>query len=309
MTEKVDSQPLVSAVTPFYNTEDYLSECIESVLRQSYDNFEYILSNNCSTDRSSEIAEEYAKQDHRIRLINHGEFLDQVKNYNRALRYISPQSKYCKIVQADDWIYPECLEKMVSVAEAHPSVGIVSAYYLRGKEIGNVGLSYSTETCSGRDVCRKMLLEGDFFFGNPTSILMRADIVRGRTPFYAEGRLHEDTEACYEIMRNNDFGFVHQVLSFMRVDNVSISSENDYLDADRLDYLITLSKYGPYFLTEGELRERLGRLKKKYFMMLAKNVLVKRKGNYWSYHEKGLRSMRLPHTEERFDPLYAGHRE
>ena len=102
----MDSQPLVSVVTPFYNTEGYLSECIESVLKQSYDNFEYILSNNCSTDRSSEIAEEYAKQDHRVRLISNGEFLDQVKNYNRALRYISPQSKYCKIVQADDWIIP-----------------------------------------------------------------------------------------------------------------------------------------------------------------------------------------------------------
>ena len=46
----------------------------------------------------------------------------------------------------------------------------------------------------------------------------------------------------------------------------------------------------------------LGMLTKKYLMMLAKNVLVKRKGNYWSYHVKGLRSIRLPHTEERFDP-------
>ena len=144
------AEPLVSVVTPFYNTEDFLAECIESVLRQSYRNFEYILSNNHSSDRSPQIAEEYARRDPRIRLIDHTEFLDQIGNYNRALRDISSSSKYLKIVQADDWLYPECLEKMVPVAEAHPSVSIVSAYCLRGREIANVGLPHSTPVYSGR---------------------------------------------------------------------------------------------------------------------------------------------------------------
>jgi len=291
MKGKTDSQPLVSVITPFYNTEQYLSECIESVLRQSYGNFEYILLNNCSTDRSLEIAEKYAKQDRRIRLINNSEFLNQVGNYNRALRMISPQSKYCKIVQADDWIYPECLEKMVSVAEENPSVGIVSGYYLRGKEIGNVGLPYSTRILPGRDICRKTLLEGGFFFGNPTSILVRADIVRERNPFYAEGRLHEDTEACYEILRDKDFGFVHQVLSFMRVDNVSISSAVRNLDPNDLDLFIVLNEHGPYFLTEAEFRERLKAVMKIYFTSLAKKGFLKMDKRYWAYHEKGLRTV------------------
>jgi glycosyltransferase involved in cell wall biosynthesis len=51
-------QPLVSVLTPVYNGEPYLGECIESVLNQTYQNFEYIIVNNCSKDRTLEIARE-----------------------------------------------------------------------------------------------------------------------------------------------------------------------------------------------------------------------------------------------------------
>ncbi len=63
------TRPLVSVVTPFFNTAPYLAEYIESVLAQSYSQFEYILMDNCSTDGSSEIAATYASRDPRIRLI------------------------------------------------------------------------------------------------------------------------------------------------------------------------------------------------------------------------------------------------
>jgi glycosyltransferase involved in cell wall biosynthesis len=101
----LESRPLVSVVTPFYNTAAYLSECIESVLKQTYTEFEYILADNCSTDGSAEIAESYARQDSRIRLVRYSDFVAQLPNYNRALREISRSSQYCKIVQADDYIF------------------------------------------------------------------------------------------------------------------------------------------------------------------------------------------------------------
>ena len=82
----------VSVVTPFYNTAAYLAECIESVLAQSYSEFEYILMDNCSTDGSSEIAATYAYRDPRIRLIRCSQFLPQLPNYNRAQRFPTPAS-------------------------------------------------------------------------------------------------------------------------------------------------------------------------------------------------------------------------
>src|ERR1700733_12194544 len=119
------SQPLVSVVTPFHNTAAYLAECIESVLAQTYSNFEYILVNNCSTDGSTEIAERYAGRDPRIHLIHRTELLSQVQNYNRALEESPAASRYCKMVQADDFIFPECLRLMVKAFEQSEKIGLV----------------------------------------------------------------------------------------------------------------------------------------------------------------------------------------
>src|SRR5581483_4515914 len=101
------SSPLVSVITPFHNTRLYLQECLESVLRQSYANWEYVLVDNCSDDGSSAIAAAYAaRYPQKIRLLTTRSLLSQVDNYNYALTCISPDSKYCKVVQADDWIFP-----------------------------------------------------------------------------------------------------------------------------------------------------------------------------------------------------------
>jgi len=94
-------QPLVSVITPFYNTGQYIAECIESVLAQSYSHWEYILVNNQSTDSSRSIAERYAREDNRIRLLDTPKFLSQGENFNAALHHISPESRYCQVLLAD----------------------------------------------------------------------------------------------------------------------------------------------------------------------------------------------------------------
>ncbi len=143
--------PVVSVVTPFFNTAPYLAECIESVLAQSYSQFEYILLDNCSTDGSTEIAASYAQRDPKIRLIRCSEFLSQLANYNRALAESSNDAKYCKIVQADDWIFPECLQLMVRAFEQSESIGLVSSYWLDGNELGGSGLVPQTTMLPGRE--------------------------------------------------------------------------------------------------------------------------------------------------------------
>jgi len=92
-----------------------------------------------------------------------------------------------------------------------------------------------------------MLLFHRFFFGSPTNVLYRATSFAPAGRFYTLGRLHEDTEAAYEILLENDFGFVHEILSFMRTDNESLTSAARRFNADPLDYVITLERYGPRF--------------------------------------------------------------
>jgi len=89
----MDRNPLVSVITPVYNCEEFLAECIESVLRQTYTNYEYIIVNNRSTDRTLDIASEYAKKDGRIRVHSNSEFVGVIENHNLAFRIIAPASK------------------------------------------------------------------------------------------------------------------------------------------------------------------------------------------------------------------------
>ena len=253
-----EHQPLVSVVTPVYNGEKYLSECIESVLAQTYSNWEYVVVDNRSTDRSLEIAQRYERQDARIRVHRNTEFLGMLQNWNHALRQIGPESKYCKVVHADDILFPECLARMVELSEQHPSVGLVAAYRLKGAEVDLDRLiPYPVTVVSGRDVCRASLTGAPYVFGTPTSVLMRSDLVRAREAFYNEGNLHADTEACYDVLQESDFGFVHQVLTYTREHEEAMTSFATRTRTPIAGRLVLFAKYGPVFLDRDDYEYRL----------------------------------------------------
>src|SRR5438045_9676799 len=106
--------PLVTVVTPVYNGAEYLQECIESVLAQTYTRWSYVIVDNASTDQTREIANAYAARDPRIRVLRNERFVRAIENYNIAFRQVAVDAAYCKVVAADDWLFPECLERMVA---------------------------------------------------------------------------------------------------------------------------------------------------------------------------------------------------
>jgi glycosyltransferase involved in cell wall biosynthesis len=279
----------VSIVTPVYNTAEYLAQAIESVLAQTHRRFEYIVVNNRSTDDSLRIAEHYAAQDSRIRIVTNASFLGKVQNYNETMRQISPQSRYCKIVQADDWLFPTCVQEMVALAESNPKVGLVSSYFFLGQALWNVGLPYPASVFSGREICRRQLLGNGFFFGNFTTTMVRSEIVRSRDPYFNEATYHEDTESCYELLRNWDFGFVHQILSFTRTDNESLFKSTLSYKPDLVDFLITLRKYGRDYLDDREYEERLREVTRHYYRFLGRNVWSRRDEGFWKYQRDGMK--------------------
>jgi glycosyltransferase involved in cell wall biosynthesis len=280
--------PRVSVVTPFYNTAEYLPACIESVLAQTYPDFEYLLVNNCSTDGSADIAERYARDDRRIRVTHNAGFLSQVQNYNNALRQISRASRYCKIVQADDLLFPRCLEEMVAVADAHPSIGIVGAYTLIEKDVYLDALQYPSPFVPGREICRRFLLDGVFVWGSNTATMLRADLVRSRDRFYPENSPFEDVDMCFELLEHADFGFVHQVLTFTRRSNESIMSGWRTFRPFTLMEMIAIERYGPRFLAVDEWRLRRRQVARAYYGILGEGVLRRRPKAFWDLHRKGL---------------------
>jgi len=288
------TRPLVSVVTPFYNTSSYLAECIESVLRQSYSDFEYILVDNCSTDGSSEIAETYARRDQRIRLIRYTEFVSQLENYNRALIQISDASQFCKIVQADDFIFRDCLKLMVQTFERSTSIGLVCAYRLLGDTVDCSGYPYRTPILPGKEVGRWYLRTGKYIFGTQTTVMYRSSLVRHHNPFFDASLPFADLKKCMEILERWDFGFIYQVLSFSRPDDDSIATATSArikFQPFALDRYVIVQQYASVFLETTEAALVRKKAKQEYYRVLAKQALHLREGNFWRYHAFGLKTL------------------
>ncbi len=292
------SAPFVSVVTPVYNGQDYLEECIKSVLSQTHQNFEYIIVNNCSTDATLSIAERYAQADRRIQVHDYREFVGIIENHNRALSLISTQSQYCKVLSADDWLYPEFLARTVELAHAHHSIAIVGSYQLSG---GNepwrvrwTGLPYYCTFVPGRNICRQTLLGGRYVFGTPTSTLYRADIVRDRSAFYPHLRPNADVASYYEYLKDRDFGFVHQVLSYERIHKQATTSGRRKLNTHAADQLRDFLTYGPVYLLPEEFAQRKAELIDDVYDVLARGAVNVRDRKFWEYHRRELQELGCP---------------
>jgi glycosyltransferase involved in cell wall biosynthesis len=280
----------VSVVTPFYNTAAYLGECIESVLRQTHTNFEYILVDNKSRDGSLEIARSYA-QDPRVRVVENTSFVSQLENYNGALARIEAHSKYVKVASADDVLYPECVARLVAVAEDHPNVGMVGSYFVTDDGPGANGVPRDLSCMPGREVLRQMLLTSCFPLGTPTSVLYRADLVRSRPQFYPANSYHFDTEAAYELLLDHDFGFAHQILSFIRSDDASTTGRRQQFHPNLLDLYVVLERYGEKVLSADEFRRRRAQVRGEYLRYLGRAALRAKGKEFWNYHRQGLASL------------------
>jgi glycosyltransferase involved in cell wall biosynthesis len=289
-------RPLVSVLTPFYNTVPYLAQCIESVLAQSYTNFEYILVDNCSTDGSSRIAENYARRDSRIRLIRRPELLPQLRNYNDALTNISDESQYCKIVQADDSIFPQCLELMLHAFLQSESIGLVSSYWLEGSgasepsTLFGTGYPYPQAMLSGKECARFYLRTGVYVFGSQTTVMYRSRIVKDNQPFYDESFPAADFDRCMQILKSWDFGFVHQLLSFTRRGNESIVSARLPFKPFDMDRYVAVKRHASTFLEPNEAACIRKKVKQVYYRLLAEQALRFRERAFWQYHESGLKT-------------------
>ncbi|HEU4368576.1 MAG TPA: glycosyltransferase family 2 protein [Methylomirabilota bacterium] len=279
-------------LTPVYNGEAYLARCIESTLAQTYPHWEYVIVDNASSDATLDIARRYAAHDHRLRVYTNRRTVPVVENFNIAARHVSPESRWCKYVCADDILFPECLERMVELAGQHPTVGLVSAYHLQGPTLTLGGLPYPSPVLPGREVGRASLLGFLHAFGSPTAHMIRADFVRAREAFYDEANLHADEAACYEVLTASDFGFVHQVLTYAEVHRSSVTfSVARQLNTYLLGHLRILKTHGRAYLTTDEHDRVLDERLDAYCTFLTRALLSPARRQIWRYHRDGLRDL------------------
>lgn len=128
----------VSVLTPAYNAENFIAETIESVLNQTYKDFEYIICDDCSTDKTWEIIQEYALRDPRIIPIRNEKNLNYGGTYNKMIPLA--KGEYIACQPADDISMPQRIERQLQFMEKNPDVGICGAYILLFDDNGEIGI-------------------------------------------------------------------------------------------------------------------------------------------------------------------------
>lgn len=116
------TSPLVSVVMPCYNTEKYLIHATNSILEQTFKNWELIMIDDCSSDTTWEIMNKLASSNSRIRIFKNSTNMKICKTLNYGIE--QAKGKYIVRMDSDDWSFPNRLEKQVSFMENNPQVGV-----------------------------------------------------------------------------------------------------------------------------------------------------------------------------------------
>ena len=162
------SAPLVSVLMTAYNREQYIAEAIESVLAQTLTDFELIIVDDCSKDRTVEIARQYTS-DRRVSVYVNAQTLRQFPNRNRAAELATGQ--YLKYVDSDDLIYPHCLQVMVYYMEQIPDAGL-------GMDVNSRGIAPQPIRLDPVSAWRQALLGPGLLWSAPLSTIIRSDAFR-----------------------------------------------------------------------------------------------------------------------------------
>lgn len=192
----------VSVVVPFFNVENYIEKCIDSIVGQTYSNLEIILVNDGSTDRSYEICEEYANHEKRIKLItkNNGGISDA-----RNAGLDAASGEYVFFVDSDDFLDLNAISVLKSRAEAYEADVVVCNYIYASMKKGNLiplktsadALEvYDTGTDFYRQCCRgkNRLGHSNLVWGKLYRLSLFKNI---RFPV---GKIHEDELTIYKVL-------------------------------------------------------------------------------------------------------------
>jgi glycosyltransferase involved in cell wall biosynthesis len=204
------SSPKISVVMPVYNAAPYLTESTESILNQTYEDFEFIIVNDGSTDDTASILAKYEKSDARIR-VYHQENQGTVAARNRGCHLAC--GKYIATMDADDVSLPRRFERQLEYFETHPQIGILGTWVYTVNQNGSPRGTWCPPT-------NAKMLQWTLFFGvcvaAPT-VLMRRDVME-KVNFYTSVTTGvEDVDLWLRASSITEFGNVPEVLLKYRV--------------------------------------------------------------------------------------------
>lgn len=263
--------PKVSVVVPNYNHAQFLRQRVDSVLRQTFQDFELILLDDCSSDDSRSIISSYA-QDPRVRIeFNEANSGSTFRQWNKGVRLA--RGEYVWIAESDDHAEPQLLEKLVSRLNAEPNVAFC---YCRSWRISSEGEiiefldSWAADldpqrwtadhVADGHEECRKYLVRRNTI-PNASSVLFRKDVYE-RVGGADEGLMYcGDWKLWASMALTGKIAYVSQPLNYYRWHESTVRVKSQRLGTDAAEYLTVvrwiLEKVSPAKETREKVYEEL----------------------------------------------------
>ena len=218
--------PKVSVCIPTFNGVEYLCQAVESVLKQSYQDFEIVIVDNCSTDQTEGLVEALKKKSNGcIRYYKNDRNIGLVANLNRCLKYA--RGAYIKFLCADDMLLPRCIEKMVEGLDLHLSVKLVTGSRLmideRGNEYGIRRYMNADAVVRGNQVITRCLFGGNFI-GEPTAVMFRKNDLTGC--FREDMPQLSDMDMWFQLLEQGDLLSLETPLCAIRSHAAQMTHEN-----------------------------------------------------------------------------------
>lgn len=168
--------PKVSIIIPIYNAEKHLRRCVDSVLKQDFEDFELILMNDGSRDSSGMICDTYAEKDGRVRVV-HKENSGVSDTRNQAMALA--RGEYLQFLDSDDWITPDATGLLVRMATDHQCEMVIADFYrVIGERVSPKGKIREDGILSRDEFAMEMMENpADFYYGVLWNKLYRRDII------------------------------------------------------------------------------------------------------------------------------------
>lgn len=251
-------EPLVSICVPTYNGEKYFRECLDSILAQTFSDFEVLIVDDKSSDNTFYIAQEYVKKDARIRVMRNDKNLGLVGNWNRCVEFACGQ--WIKFVFQDDLIAPTCLEKMLAASKPDSSIICCLRNFIIEATTPEETRKYfenilspdklfpkSTEV-SASDYCQAVFddIISYNFIGEPTVVMLRRDVFHKFGFFNPHLVQICDFEFWTRIAVHTGIVYVPETLATFRIHSNATTAKNNsgrHYRASVLDSLVLLHDF------------------------------------------------------------------
>lgn len=219
------TSPAVSVCVPAYQAEKYLAATINSILRQTFEDFELLVVDNASTDGTGEILR--GLTDPRLRVLRNPGVLPVAANWNHAIE--KSRAPLVKLVCADDVLHPRCLERQYAVLAGDPGLALVCCRRDMVNEqtrpiARNRGLRGLLGRHDNRTVIRKIVRHGGNPVGEPACVLFRRDHFDAAGGFDGRWRFPLDLHLWTRLLEHGDFYGMRDSLAAFRVGRGSLSA-------------------------------------------------------------------------------------